>query len=167
MPVARYECKIFIMLYKIYSRIKDKHCRKISFLILFSFLSSFVSARLYALLAAPMLTFRGIHIHHLNYGIVFLAVAGFLSFYFSNSKYRNKVIFLYGIGLGLTFDEFALWLHLEEHYWERVSYDAIVIITVILLNAVFFGDRWAKIYKKISLYFVSMMVKYKRKIKDY
>lgn len=140
-----------IMFFSLYNRIKDKHGKKISFLILLSFLSSFFIARIYALLAAPMLIIKNIHIHHLNYGIIFLAVAGFLSFYLSNSKFRNKIIVLYGIGLGLTFDELALWLHLENHYWERASYDAIVIISVILLNAVFFGEHWMRIFRKMNL----------------
>lgn len=128
-------------------RLKDKHGQKISFIILLSFLLAFVLARTYALVTAPILEIREIHIHHLNFGISFLAIAGFLSFYLFNSKWRNKIIILYGIGLGLTFDEFGMWLHLEDHYWMRTSYDAIVIISVILLNAVFFGERWIRILK--------------------
>ena len=39
---------------------------------------------------------------------------------------------LYGIGLGLTFDEFGMWLHLGGPYWQWVSYDAIVTIAGLL-----------------------------------
>jgi hypothetical protein len=35
---------------------------------------------------------------------------------------------LYGIGLALTFDEFGMWLHLGGSYWQRVSFDAVVVI---------------------------------------
>jgi hypothetical protein len=133
-------------------RLKNKHGQKVSFLILSSFLASFVVARIYALLEAPVLMLRDIHIHHLNYGISILAISGFLSFYFSNSpRLRNKIIMFYGVGLGLTFDEFAMWLHLEDHYWMRTSYDAIIIISLILLNSVFFGERWMMILRKIFL----------------
>lgn len=128
-------------------RLKDKHGQKVSFLILLSFLSAFVGARIYALIAAPALEIKGVHVHHLNFGIGLLAISGLLGFYFSNSKWRNKIIALYGIGLGLTFDEFGMWLHMEDHYWMRTSYDAVIIISVILLNAVFFGDRWLRIFK--------------------
>ncbi len=135
-------------------RLKDKHGQKISFLVLFSFLIAFLSARIYALLYlffnAPVINFRGVHVHHLNFGISFLAIAGFLSFYLFNTKWRNKVIILYGIGLGLTFDEFGMWLRLEDQYWMRASYDAIIVISVILINIVFFTDRWVGILKKIS-----------------
>jgi hypothetical protein len=106
-----------------------------------------VVARGYALIAAPILEIGGVHIHHLNFGIVLLALSGLLGFYFSNSEWRNKIIMLYGIGLGLTFDEFGMWLHLEDQYWMRTSYDAIIIISLILLNAMFFGERWIRILK--------------------
>ncbi|MBU4339206.1 hypothetical protein KKB43_03290 [Patescibacteria group bacterium] len=127
--------------------LKDKHVRKVSFLIMVSFLFAFVVARIYALVAAPILEIGGIHIHHLNFGIGLLAISGLLGFYFSNSNWRKKIIVLYGIGLGLTFDEFGMWLHLEDHYWIRTSYDAIIIISLILLNAIFFGERWIRILK--------------------
>lgn len=133
-------------------RLKDKHGRKTSFLILISFLGAFIVARIYALFTAPVLIYRDIHIHHLNYGIVFLALSGFLSFYFFNSRFRGKIIMFYGVGLGLTFDEFAMWLHLEDHYWMRTSYDAIIIISTVLLNIVFFGDFWLKIFRKTAFY---------------
>lgn len=131
-------------------RIKDKHGRKTSFLILLSFMASFMVARTYAFFAAPSLIVRGIHIHHLNYGIFFLAVAGFLSFYFSNSRFRNKVIVLYGIGLGLTFDQFAMWLHLDDDYWMGHSYTAVIVIAAFLINAAIFGDFWLKIFGRTA-----------------
>ena len=40
---------------------------------------------------------------------------------------------MFGIGAGLTFDEFALWVHLEDVYWSdegRQSVDAAVIAIV-------------------------------------
>lgn len=129
-------------------RFRDKHGRKTSFLILLSFLGTFIIARFYALIAAPVFIYRDVHVHHLNYGIAFLSLSGFLSFYLSNSKWRNKIIVFYGIGLGLTFDEFAMWLRLEDHYWMRSSYDAIIIISAILMNIVFFSDFWQRMLGK-------------------
>ena len=40
--------------------------------------------------------------------------------------------FIYGIGLALTFDEFGLWLHLGGSYWQRASFDAVVVIIALL-----------------------------------
>jgi hypothetical protein len=39
---------------------------------------------------------------------------------------------LYAIGLALTFDEFGMWLHLGGPYWQRASYDAVVVIAAAL-----------------------------------
>lgn len=144
-----------------FRHLQDKHGQKVSFLILLSFLFAFMVARVYALVTAPILHIKGIHIHHLNFGISLLALSGLLGFYFSDSKWRKKIIVLYGIGLGLTFDEFGMWLHLEDHYWIRTSYDAIIIISLILLNAIFFGERWIKIFK--FLFYHADKIKNQRK----
>ncbi len=143
-----------MFLITLYRHIKDKHGQKTSFIILLAFLLSFITARIYSFFTVvsffPVLEIRGTHIHHLNFGISFLAIAGFLAFYLANTRFHKKVAVLYGIGLGLTFDEFAMWLHLEDHYWVRASYDAVVIILLILLNAVFFGSFWIRISKRLS-----------------
>ena len=39
---------------------------------------------------------------------------------------------LYGIGLALTFDEFGMWLHLGGGYWQRASWDAVVVVAAVL-----------------------------------
>ncbi len=41
---------------------------------------------------------------------------------------------LFGIGAGLTLDEFALWVHLEDVYWTdegRQSVDAVIVAALI------------------------------------
>ena len=71
----------------------------------------------------------GVHIHHLVFGIVLLMLAGFLDFAFQpDSPWLEILAVAFGIGAGLTLDEFALWLHLEDVYWAeegRRSVDAI------------------------------------------
>jgi hypothetical protein len=42
------------------------------------------------------------------------------------------VCVLYGIGLALTFDEFGMWVHLGGSYWQRASFDAVVVIAAFL-----------------------------------
>ncbi len=36
--------------------------------------------------------------------------------------------FLYGLGMALTFDEFGMWLHLGGGYWQRASFDAVIVL---------------------------------------
>jgi lysyl-tRNA synthetase class 2 len=80
-------------------------------------------------------TRSGLHIHHLVWGIVTLMLSGFLTFALEPAApWREVLAVLFGVGCGLTLDEFALWLHLEDVYWAREgrsSVDAVVIATVI------------------------------------
>ena len=75
----------------------------------------------------------GTHIHHLNYGIFLLSgVGAYLLLKRPTARSLHKVCVLYGIGLALTFDEFGMWLHLGGSYWQRASFDAVVVIAAFL-----------------------------------
>jgi hypothetical protein len=84
----------------------------------------------------------GIHVHHLVFGIVLLMLAGFLGFALQpESPWLEVLAAAFGVGMGLTLDEFALWLHLEDVYWAeqgRSSVDA-VIIAALLGGALLLG----------------------------
>jgi hypothetical protein len=73
----------------------------------------------------------GVHVHHLVFGIVTMMAAGAAGFsVLGDSPYAEICAFLFGVGAGLTIDEFALWVYLEDVYWSeegRVSIDATVI----------------------------------------
>jgi hypothetical protein len=71
----------------------------------------------------------GTHVHHLNFGIFLLsAVGGYLLFVRPTGPWLHAAAVLYGIGMGLTFDEFGMWIHLGGSYWQRASWDAITVI---------------------------------------
>lgn len=80
-------------------------------------------------------TASGLHIHHLVWGIVTIMATGFLMFSFQpDSPWAEILAVLFGIGCGLTLDEFALWLHLEDVYWSaegRSSVDAVIVATIV------------------------------------
>jgi len=77
----------------------------------------------------------GVHIHHLVFGIVLMMLAGFLNFVIQPySPWFEVLAGVFGVGMGLTLDEFALWLHLEDVYWSeegRSSVDAVVFAAII------------------------------------
>jgi hypothetical protein len=77
----------------------------------------------------------GLHIHHLVFGIVLLMLSGFLSFVLQPASPWFEVLAgVFGVGAGLTLDEFALWLHLEDVYWAeegRSSVDAVIFAAII------------------------------------
>ena len=77
----------------------------------------------------------GTHVHHLVWGILLLLSCGYIAVAIApNSPWREVVAVLFGIGTGLTLDEFALWLNLKDVYWEkegRKSIDAVVIAAAV------------------------------------
>jgi hypothetical protein len=109
-------------------------------LVLAAFIFTFVIARILVIFIMagklpPQLFFHvsGTHVHHLNYGIFLLSIAGAYLIFARPTGTRMAVIaVVYGIGLGLTFDEFGMWLHLGGLYWQRASYDAVVTIAAVL-----------------------------------
>src|SRR6185312_7600766 len=78
----------------------------------------------------------GVHLHHLVFGIVTMMVAGAGGFAaFGNSPWTEICAFAFGIGAGLTIDEFDLWVYLDDVYWAkegRSSIDATVIAAALM-----------------------------------
>jgi hypothetical protein len=106
---------------------------------LFAFLLTFVASRAMVLLImsgrVPNLYFflSGTHVHHLNYGIFLLAgVGGYLVLRRPGGREARIAALVYGVALGLTFDEFGMWLHLGGSYWQRASVDAVLVVAALL-----------------------------------
>jgi hypothetical protein len=110
------------------------------FLVLIGFILSFgfirMSTRLMRSPKVPwwpgsVVSDSGVHLHHLVFGIVTMMIAGALGFLaLGESPYAEICAFFFGIGAGLTIDEFALWVYLDDVYWAeegRSSIDATVI----------------------------------------
>ena len=56
----------------------------------------------------------------------------------TGDKASRTTAFLYGAGSALTLDEFALWLNLEDDYWNkqgRESIDAVAVFGSLLATA--------------------------------
>jgi len=106
---------------------------------LLAFVLTFIASRTMVFLVMsqriPNLYFflRGTHVHHLNYGIFLLAaVAAYLLFARPAGRAARIAAWAYGIAIGLTFDEFGMWLHLGGSYWQRASVDAVLVVAAIL-----------------------------------
>ena len=86
----------------------------------------------------------GVHIHHVVFGLVFLLIGGIGNFALRGEgrPFRELLALLFGIGVGLVLDEFALILHLEDVYWSeegRRSLDA-VLLSVLLIALLLIGE---------------------------
>ncbi len=128
----------------------------INFWILTSFVPTFIISRFVVYFFPSLfLEIKGVHVHHLTYGIIILSIVGLLLLNLKKESFRVPLAFLYGIGLALAFDEFGMWLHLEDDYWIRQSYDAIIIITAGLTSTIylpsFFSSLWHAIKKHTML----------------
>jgi len=118
--------------------------QRAGFILLGAFLASFLFIRTSArLIRSPRVswwpgsvtTSGGLHLHHLVWGIVLVLFSGFLSFALGpTGVWLDVLAALFGIGAGLTLDEFALWVHLEDVYWAeqgRASLDAVVVAALL------------------------------------
>ena len=86
----------------------------------------------------------GMHLHHVVFGLVFLLIGGIGNFALRGEgrPFRELLALLFGIGVGLVLDEFALILHLEDVYWSeegRRSLDA-VLLSVLLIALLLIGE---------------------------
>jgi hypothetical protein len=77
----------------------------------------------------------GTHIHHLVWGISLMMIVGYVGVTIAPpSPWHEIVAVLFGVGMGLALDEFALWLDLEDVYWSqqgRKSIDAVIVAATI------------------------------------
>jgi len=77
----------------------------------------------------------GHHVHHQVFGILVIIGTGIvLVSQTPRGTALDVAAAVFGVGVGLTVDEFALWLHLEDVYWTdqgRKSVDAIFCVLVI------------------------------------
>ena len=99
--------------------------------------------------AGAGLVIGGVHVHHLVWGIVLLLAVGYLWLIQLDGPSGRPSIplgrltaILYGAGAALTLDEFALWLRLNDVYWQRegrASIDAIA-----LFGALVSAGLWGK-----------------------
>jgi hypothetical protein len=85
-----------------------------------------------------------VHVHHMVFGVVFMGIGGVaeLAVPLYSLPWRSGAAALFGLGMALVLDEFALLLHLRDVYWSnegRLSIDAVFVaagITALLLLGV-------------------------------
>ena len=125
-----------------------RHLARLTFV---AFLFTFIASRTLVILIMArrlpdlFLHLGGTHVHHLNYGIFLLAaVAGVLLFSKLNDTQRSVCALLYGLSMALTFDEFGMWLHLGGSYWQRASFDAVIVLLGVF-GLLAFLPRWQRV----------------------
>jgi hypothetical protein len=125
-----------------------------TFNLLWSFAGSFVAARSITtvLRTRPRVgPFRDMkfgrrHIHHFVPGIVIAFAAGGAAIVSSNEDWEPLLAIPFGTGLGLTLDESALLLQLEDVYWteEGILSVQITLAVLALVGALSLGLRFLR-----------------------
>ncbi|HEV7162982.1 MAG TPA: hypothetical protein VGN25_06990 [Solirubrobacteraceae bacterium] len=77
----------------------------------------------------------GVHLHHFVWGIFLMLGSGFIGIGLHlHEPWGGIDAAVFGVGAGLTLDEFALWTRLEDVYWSeegRSSLEAVTIVGVV------------------------------------
>ena len=98
-------------------------------------------------------TKSGTHVHHLVWGILLLLSMGYIGISTDlGSPWFEFVAIGFGIGMGLTMDEFALWLNLQDVYWPdkgRQSIDAVIVTTALLVIALLGLEFWVAVWDAV------------------
>lgn len=125
-----------------------------TFMLLASFVSTFASARGIAYLLRGRGTvgpFRNViwgkrHIHHFVPGIAILLLSGSAAILTRDEALEPKLALAFGAGMGLTLDESALLLELEDVYWspEGLLGVQITLATMALIAALSLAVRFAR-----------------------
>ncbi|WP_407553517.1 hypothetical protein QOM21_26465 [Streptomyces sp. Pv4-95] len=71
----------------------------------------------------------GVHIHHVVPGVILMVVGGFIALAGGRRGFGSGVAaVLFGMGVGLVLDEFALILHLDDVYWSEAGTKSVEIV---------------------------------------
>jgi hypothetical protein len=86
------------------------------------------------------------HIHHFVPGIVIAFISGAAAILSRNERLEPVLAVPFGVGMGLTLDESALLLELEDVYWSREGLLSvqITLIVIAMLGALALGLRFLR-----------------------
>jgi tellurite resistance protein TehA-like permease len=107
-----------------------------------------------------VLVSRELHIHHFWFGIVLLAVGGWLGINFNHKEIDMLAAILYGVGGGLIADEVGLLLTFEN-YWSELTWTFMIVllssVSLLILFNKFRQSILVELHEfissKVSLYF--------------
>jgi hypothetical protein len=129
----------------------------LSLLALISFVASFLIARTFTTITPDTTLFvsGGLHIHHFWYGLIMLAIGGWLGISYDEVKIDRIAAILFGAGGGLVVDEVGLLLTLEsKNYWAGITY-TFIIIFLTLMSILFLLNRYSATIRREFVEFLS------------
>jgi CRP-like cAMP-binding protein len=91
-----------------------------------------------------------VHIHHFNYGLILVGVAGLLALSPYGRRSLRVLSSLFGLGCGLVFDEFALFWNLNPDYTQGLSLISAAIAFIALVQLAYFRRFWVALAGRVS-----------------
>jgi len=132
----------------------------VSFFVTFTITRMLTHAFRSGLIPFEGLELGGTRVHHLVWGILLLLVVGYgwliqIGTGHGQTSIRASrfMAMLYGLGAALTLDEYALWLNLEDVYWERegrASIDAVIIFGALVSVGLWGGPFFRATTRQIA-----------------
>jgi len=89
------------------------------------------------------------HVHHFNYGLLLVSLVGLLALAPRMRQRLRMLAFLFGIGLGLVVDEFALLWNLNPDYYQPSSRLAALAALFVLFQTVYLRSLWAGLARRV------------------
>jgi len=88
-------------------------------------------------------TVGGVHVHHMIPGLFLMIAGGLVAIGAAGGGGEVTAAVLFGIGLALVLDEFALVLHLDDVYWSeqgRLSVDVVFVLAAVMICLLVVGS---------------------------
>jgi CRP-like cAMP-binding protein len=91
------------------------------------------------------------HVHHFNYGLFLIGATGLAALFPFGRRALRGLAFVFGLGAGLVFDEFALFWRLDPEYGQELSVIAAGIAVAVLVQLVYFRRFWGALLRRAWL----------------
>jgi hypothetical protein len=91
-----------------------------------------------------------LHVHHFNYGLLLVSAVGVLVLLPSARRGLRRLAFVFGFGLGLIVDEFALLWNLNPDYYQASSRLAAALVLLAIVQVVYFRQVYVALARRLA-----------------
>ncbi len=90
-----------------------------------------------------------IHVHHFNYGLLLVSLVSVLLLLPRPRSALRRLAFVFGFGLGLIVDEFALLWNLNPDYYQPQSRFAAGLVLMGIVQVVYLRKMWSALFRRL------------------
>jgi hypothetical protein len=90
-----------------------------------------------------------LHVHHFNYGLLLVSISGVLALLPRTRQAILRLAFVFGFGVGLIVDEFALLWNLNPDYYQPLSRLAAGAAVILIVQIVYFRNLYLALGKRL------------------